>query len=136
MGVFVAVAFIDTLVAFVVACVAFIGPAVKLFVACVAFEFFGICIMFSGVFMAFFGDPVATRNWEEQRLQFHNSIESPEFQANTVKSRYNGFKSNAYKRSKKPDRAKMRPYCVLACIDFGDRHVRYIEGHIEGRTDR
>ena len=38
--------------------------------------------------------------------------------------------------SNKPDRAKMRPDCVLACIDYGDRHVSYIEGQIEGRTDR
>ena len=30
----------------------------------------------------------------------------------------------------KPDRAKMRPDCVLACIDYGDRHVRYMEGQI------
>ena len=30
----------------------------------------------------------------------------------------------------KPDRAKMRPDCVLACIDYSDRHVRYMEGQI------
>ena len=36
----------------------------------------------------------------------------------------------------KPDRAKMRPDCVLARIDFGDRHARYMEGQKEGWTDR
>ena len=36
----------------------------------------------------------------------------------------------------KPNRAKMRLDCVLTCIDFDDRHVRYMEGQIEGRTDR
>ena len=36
----------------------------------------------------------------------------------------------------KPDQVTMRPDCVLACIDFGGRHVRYMEGQIGGRTDR
>ena len=35
----------------------------------------------------------------------------------------------------KPDRAKMRPDCVSACIDFGARHARYMEGQMDGRTD-
>ena len=37
-------------------------------------------------------------------------------------------------KKKKRDRAKMPPDSVLACIDYGDRHVRYTEGQI-GRTD-
>ena len=37
--------------------------------------------------------------------------------------------------SNKPDRATMRPDCVSACIDFGDKHVTYLEGQMDEQTD-
>ena len=36
----------------------------------------------------------------------------------------------------KPKWANLRPDHVSACLDFGARHVRYMEGQIDGRTDR
>ena len=36
----------------------------------------------------------------------------------------------------KPERANLRPDHVSACLDFGARHVRYMKGQIDGRTDR
>ena len=36
----------------------------------------------------------------------------------------------------KPERVNLRPDHVSACLYFGARHVRYIEGQIDGRTDR
>ena len=45
----------------------------------------------------------------------------------------------ANKRNKmflnKPDRATMRPDCVSVCADYGDKHVTYMEGHMNEQTD-
>ena len=35
----------------------------------------------------------------------------------------------------KPNWATMRPDCVFACIDFGDKHLTYMERQMDGRTD-
>ena len=37
---------------------------------------------------------------------------------------------------KKPDRAMMRPDFVFQCIDFGSKHVTYIERQMENQTDK
>ena len=34
----------------------------------------------------------------------------------------------------KPDQATMRPDCVSACIVIGARHVRFMEGQMDGQT--
>ena len=36
----------------------------------------------------------------------------------------------------KPDRATIPPYWVTACIDFGATHVRFMEGKIDGQTEK
>ena len=35
----------------------------------------------------------------------------------------------------KPEQANLNPDSVSACIDFGARHVRYMKGQIDGRTN-
>ena len=38
-------------------------------------------------------------------------------------------------KKNKPDRAMMRPDCVSACIDFGAKHVTYMERQMDEKQD-
>ena len=40
-----------------------------------------------------------------------------------------------HKTCYKPDRGTMRPGCVSACIEFGAKHVTYMERQMDEHTD-
>ena len=52
-----------------------------------------------------------------------------------LRDRYDLLYKDARTHLNKPDRVTLRPDCVLACIEFGAKHVICMERQMDEQTD-